>query len=200
MRAPGTPPVWAHARAGGPKPFCPEEGTRAQANPAHHLGRPRGRLRCPPWVWGGRACSWTPTAQHAPAGADLSLPAGRRMPCGRRRRASTPRCPAQHPTMQGCALAAARTSASSPGGTTAGGLRGALGVAPGRHGSHRPLSRQAVPGQGVPRVLRGHGQAGPLLPALLPAKAPTGYVSGDRSPHAVPGTPPALAASSWTYQ
>lgn len=183
-----------HAGRGGPKPLCPEEGTRAQANPAHHLGR----LRCPPWVWGARAFSWMPTTRHAPASADLSPPAGRRMPCGRRQRASTPRCPARCPAMQGCAPAATRISASSPGGTTAGGLRGAPAVAPAWHSSHRPLSQQAVPEQGVPCVLRGRGQAGALLPALLPAKAPAGYVSQDHSPRTMPGTTPALAAPSQT--
>lgn len=117
VRAPGTPPVWDRARAGGPnKPLCPEEGTRAQANPAHHLSR----LRWPAWVWGARVCFWTPTTRHAPARADLCSPTGRRMPCGRRQKASTHRCPARHPAMQGCVPAATRISTSSPGGTTAG--------------------------------------------------------------------------------
>ncbi|XP_061226161.1 RUN and FYVE domain-containing protein 4 isoform X2 [Neopsephotus bourkii] len=58
--------------------------------------------------------------RHAPARADLCSPTGRRMPCGRRQRASPPRCPAQHPAMQGCAPTATRISVSSPGGTTAG--------------------------------------------------------------------------------
>lgn len=192
--------MWGHAQVGTPKPLCPEEGTRAQANFAHHLGRPGERLGCPPWVWGARACFQTHAAGHTPAGADLSPPTGRRTPCGRRQRALTPRCPARRPTTQGSAPAATRISASSPGGTTAGGLWGTLGVAPGWHSSHCLLSWQAVPGQGVPRVLRGHGQAGALLSPLLPAKALTGYISQDHSPCTVPGTPPALAASSPTYR
>lgn len=49
------------------------------------------------------------------------LPAGRRMPCGRRQRALTHRHPARHPVMWGCAPAVARISASCPGGTAAGG-------------------------------------------------------------------------------
>lgn len=71
---------------------------------------------------------------------------------------------------------------------------GDTGVAPGWHCSHHPLSCQGVPGQGVPRVLRGRGQAGTLLPALLPAKAPAGYVSRDRSPRTVSGTPLGLTS------
>lgn len=54
---------------------------------------------------------------------------------------------------------------------------------PGWHSPHRtPSSWQAVPGQGVPRVLRGRGQAGEVLPALLPAEAPGGYVSPEGGP------------------
>lgn len=56
------------------------------------------------------------------------------------------------------------------------------------HHTYRLLSQQAVPGQGVPRVLHGHGEAGAMLPALLPAKAPTGYVSWEDIQPAVPGT------------
>lgn len=80
-----------------------------------------------------------------------------------------------------------------------GGNGGGTGTGQGWLSSHLLLSQQAVPGQGVPHVLRGHGQARPLLPDLLPAKAPAGNMSGDSSAGTVSGTPPALAASSWTY-
>jgi len=128
VRVPGTPPVWGHphARAWGPKPFCPEEGTRARVDPAHHLRRARGGLGAL-LGFGVPGHAPGPRCGHAPAGADLSPPAGRRMPCGRRRRALTPRCPTRRPTMRGCVPAAARISASSPGGTTAGGLGGHWG-------------------------------------------------------------------------
>lgn len=79
-----------------------------------------------------------------------------------------------------------------------GGMRGGTGTAQGWLSSHLLLSQQLVPGQGVSRVLCGRGQARPLLPDLLPAKATAGYMSGDSSPGTVSGTPPALAASSWT--
>lgn len=135
--------------------------------------------------------------------ADPSSLAGRRMPCGRRQRALTPRCPVRCPATQGCVPAATRISACSPGGTTAGGLwgewGGGAGTAQGWLSSHLLLSQQAVPGKGVPHVLHGHGQARPLLPDLLPAKAPAGYMRWDSTTGTVSGTPPALAASSWTY-
>ncbi|XP_041329295.1 RUN and FYVE domain-containing protein 4 [Pyrgilauda ruficollis] len=79
------------------------------------------------------------------------------------------------------------------------GTAAGTGTGQGRLSSHLLLSQQAVPGQGVPHVLRGYGQARPLLPDLLPAKAPAGHMSGDSSPATMSGTPPALAASSWTY-
>lgn len=69
---------------------------------------------------------------------------------------------------------------------------GALGVAWAWHSSHRPLSWQAVPRQGVPHVLCGRGQAGALLSAVLPAKALADYVSWDCIPCTVPWTTLAL--------
>lgn len=182
-------------------------GSAAGARPRHE-GAAAGAaaVRAPPTPRRSKGTqSPLPRGGHQSPGksrADRSPPAGRRMPCGRRLRALTPRCPARCPGTQGCVPAVTRISASSPGGTTAGGLwghGGGPGTVRGWLSSHLLLSRQAVPGQGVPHVLRGHGQARPLLPDLLPAKAPAGSMSGDSSPGTVSGTPPALPASSWVH-
>lgn len=129
MRHPGTTLVWVHAQVGGPKPICPEEGTRAQANPTHHFGR----LRCPLWGGAPGCAPGAPPQGMFLTGLTCPLLTGRKMPCGRRRRASTTRCPAQHPATQVCVPAVAKISASSPGGTTAGALWGHWGWH--RHGT-----------------------------------------------------------------